>query len=842
MTFSVPQFESIPVSRPDHILDVTDVVECIVGVNNIPLMSLLRRFQPRKPNAAAIRGTLINAAFDFLVADADMSDDDVLHHVSQLRPLSLAAIGDAVRVESIRAFLPTMREVLRGWRGHNVLVEPHVVSKTWGMQGRFDILVERNDGVELIEMKSGTAPGHSPRANHVAQVSAYALLYSELNRKPLTKVTIWYVGDTANPFRSVSASHVQDMQQRVLRARNAIVEIEQTIGQRDFSPLREINEQKFASTGPIAEFAQEFATVYHNADPTSRTLAQAWMSFLMREQFSTRIGAPRQSNQLFNMKLDIAQSEIDRKHLHFLSDTPFNDMSLRVGDQIVLSQNGGRNSSLLLKGAIRALHTSALDVTLRNKQADVDDSVSWDIVQDSTDTSIRNLYPGIVSFMSLSEQRRNVLMGAEQSHIPKKVAVDDDSLFPDQHETVERALGSEDLFFIQGPPGTGKTRAVLRAIVKHLLSVPHERVLIVAYTNRAVSEICDVLAHEKLNGEPLSFLRHGSKDGMSMSQSGDHAIPFLAAHMDSKELADAIRKTKCIVSTIHSMHSSPEIFSFGSFTSLIVDEASQVLEPHIIGLLASTSRAILIGDQCQLPAVVSQEADLLGVSSPILKTINVQNLATSYFDRMVSCYRDRGWDASLATLSSQGRMHADIMAFPSKEFYRGQLKTIHSWQTDSEPLPWSKFLPKRSHFIPISETPERQNAAEAKLLADLAGQISDAMKNSEAEFSIGIITPFRVQNNAVIALLPKELRAKILVDTVERFQGSQCDVILYGTGVTNEAEFQTIRSEYGTEAGLVDRKFNVACTRARHQFVLIGDPRILALSSSYANFIALAGK
>ncbi|HBB26083.1 MAG TPA: hypothetical protein DCZ59_07430, partial [Bacteroidetes bacterium] len=71
------------------------------------------------------------------------------------------------------------------------------------------------------------------------------------------------------------------------------------------------------------------------------------------------------------------------------------------------------------------------------------------------------------------------------------------------------------------------------------------------------------------------------------------------------------------------------------------------------------------------------------------------------------------------------------------------------------------------------------------------------------------------------------------VDTVERFQGSECDVILYGTAVTNEQEFDSIRSDVQIDDVPVDRKLNVAITRAREQFILVGNPNVLALSPIY---------
>jgi DNA replication ATP-dependent helicase Dna2 len=275
---------------------------------------------------------------------------------------------------------------------------------------------------------------------------------------------------------------------------------------------------------------------------------------------------------------------------------------------------------------------------------------------------------------------------------------------------------------------------------------------------------------------------------------------------------------------------------FGSFSTLIVDEASQVLDTHIVGLLSQVRRSILIGDQCQLPAVVSQSASTLSVGTPLLNSLGVSNLGQSYFERMVQLYKNNGWKGAFSALSSQGRMHADVMKFPSAECYDNQLQTIHPWQQALTATPWHSVIPRRSMFIDVTEPPNKQCLTEAEELAALAAEIAD-LAAAAGEFSIGIITPFRSQNTLVTSLLRKDLQSQITVDTVERFQGSQRDVILYGTAVATAEEFESIRSEYTIDGKVIDRKLNVAATRARHQFILIGRGNILALSPSYGRFI-----
>ena len=79
----------------------------------------------------------------------------------------------------------------------------------------------------------------------------------------------------------------------------------------------------------------------------------------------------------------------------------------------------------------------------------------------------------------------------------------------------------------------------------------------------------------------------------------------------------------------------------------------------------------------------------------------------------------------------------------------------------------------------------------------------------------------------------------ISIDTVERYQGSQRDVIIYTTGVQNRAELDFLTSNCFEENGdTVDRKLNVAMTRARKQLIMIGNAPLLRQNAIFSDLIA----
>lgn len=123
------------------------------------------------------------------------------------------------------------------------------------------------------------------------------------------------------------------------------------------------------------------------------------------------------------------------------------------------------------------------------------------------------------------------------------------------------------------------------------------------------------------------------------------------------------------------------------------------------------------------------------------------------------------------------------------------------------------------------------------MAALLAAEVFRCRRQSfDAMHTLGIITPYRSQ----IALIRKELSQTgipeledIMVDTVERYQGSERDVIIYSV-CANYAWQLPLLSNLSEEDGhVIDRKLNVALTRAREQFFLIGAPSVLREAPLY---------
>lgn len=848
--------------EPEITLDVTEAAG-LLNENGISVRKLgLRRLRSMQPvTEHLVKGSIINAALDELVRLPTATDRQIVSAAMRSRPLAiaqLAHVGQQYKgIESlVEELLPRLRAMLYSWEGASVILEPFLISPVLGLQGRADVVVRRGNDVEVIELKAGKPPSME-RPDHAAQAASYAMLLRSA-RESVDTITshLWYVQDERNPLRSVD--DIDAYARSIIDARNAIVLTELTLSAGNMHVLK-VAQQHTGSAVGLSSYdvrdAAELADVLKRLTVIERQAVSEWMRMSANELLATRIGGgsarcaadlwrltPEQRRDapsvLCDLTIDLGRSALESMHLCFHRPPQRIPTAIRQGDMVVLrrvvetEEQTSLSSMVLYKGSVRSIAANEITISLRNKFADIDlrQMTGWMVEQDVMDQSIRAMSTSIRSLLDAPAERRAMILGlSTPAHGPTKHSIAP-GLTDVQRSVVERAVAARDLFLIQGPPGSGKTSAVLRAIIQELLRTPRERILAVAFTNRAADEICQVLKHHGVD-----FLRHGSLEGAT----GENSIPRLARELHPEDLSRLVSTSRVIVSTLASVGSGSEIWGFGVFSSLVVDEASQIIEPQLVGIMAQCRRSILIGDHCQLPAVIAQAAANLDVRFEGLKSICMTNLGTSAFERLVRCAHKRGDTNSIAMLTQQGRMHQEVMRFPSEVFYGGRLECLWESQRSTDPLPWSTVIDCRVGFIPVDEA--EQQRTEATILVGLAASIL-RHPGVESPPTIGIITPFRAQNTLVThmldELLKEPLRQRVSVDTVERFQGSERDVILYGTVVSSPQELEAIRSEVEIDGAMVDRKLNVAITRARQQFVLVGNPRALSASPIYSAFMA----
>lgn len=205
---------------------------------------------------------------------------------------------------------------------------------------------------------------------------------------------------------------------------------------------------------------------------------------------------------------------------------------------------------------------------------------------------------------------------------------------------------------------------------------PDASILLLSYTNRAVDEICS-----KLADEGIDFIRIGGEYSCADNYRGSLLSSKVKEFDKLPSLKDMFLRTKVFVGTINALNSNIALFQLKQFTLAVIDEASQILEPHLIGLLSDNTKNIpairkfvLIGDHKQLPAVVQQTEDVSKVQDVLLNDIHLKDCRMSLFERLLKRYVNNK-DVTYM-LKKQGRMHHDIAIFPNYAFYNNLLEEV----------------------------------------------------------------------------------------------------------------------------------------------------------------------
>ena len=148
---------------------------------------------------------------------------------------------------------------------------------------------------------------------------------------------------------------------------------------------------------------------------------------------------------------------------------------------------------------------------------------------------------------------------------------------------------------------------------------------------------------------------------------------------------------------------------------------------------------------------------------------------------------------------------------------------------------------------PPAEDPHKINRCEARQTAALVKAIHELCRQNDLPFNaarrIGIIVPFRNQIAMIaneLALLDIEGTEEITIDTVERYQGSQRDIIIFSTTVSQRYQLDILSVSSITDGQTIDRKLNVALTRARKQMFIVGNAHLLNNLPIYKQLIEYA--
>lgn len=898
--------------EPDYLVDVSAVAACCEPYGNTHLTHLINRLKPSAHTEAILLGHFASQLLDEEVHGmyGRPYRDSVMEFFRRYTfPLLAAGVSDSFhdnarrqRDNIHRVFTDTLTA-----DDTEAILEPSFISEMLGLQGRIDYL--QADHSLLIEQKAGRCgwPQQHPeipveQTKHAMQMMLYGAVVEQLRHRQSPRTFLLYskYGQALLPL-----SPSEELLREAIRLRNHIVHAEYRYANEGYGTLLaltadDLNVRSTASTlwtryqRPQIE---QTLSPLHAADALERAYYCRMMQFISREHLYGKVGngtgehgyAAKWHDTLDEKlaKGDIChrlrlispakghEGRVEQLTLTIDEDTDLQTTNFRQGDIVVLypypdGHEPDARRRIVYRCVLSAMTLRTLTLTLRAPQTDArvllrDADSLWAIEHDFMESSYGSCYRALHAFLSMPRERRDLLLLRREPRIDTSLTLQGE--YGEFNTLALRAKQARDLFLLVGPPGTGKTSFGLMSILhEELTSAPDSATLLLAYTNRAVDEICD-----RLVAAQLDFIRLGSTHTCP-----EEYRPYLldTAVATSTTLADVhrhIKQSRIVVGTAMTLNAHSELFALKPFSLAIIDEASQLLEPHLLGILGAMHRGqpaigrfVFIGDHKQLPAVVKQSAEESRVTDPLLHEALLTNCRESLFERMIKRYGTN--ERFTYMLHRQGRMHRDIALFPNSAFYRGQLTEatpeqcapLESLRKEEEHHPDGIFhlstfnfqletlFAHRVAFIdlpaPDATPTDKVNPAEAALIAAIAANTYYIYKeNFNPHRTLGIIVPYRNQIAAVrraIGAYGIDALTDITIDTVERYQGSQRDVIIYGFTVHHPTQLDFLTEQtFVEDDATIDRKLNVVMTRARQHLFMVGNATLLRTNPLFARLL-----
>jgi len=847
------QHGSLLVVEPGWLVNVTALTE----LDYCQRRFHVKRFMSQSPSEPMLRGSLIHNVFESVLKAPEKHDalrrrlQDAFSDV--VTSFALMDICPVKTEETVRAHL---NRLYRFRRKHldsaiNIQSERYMINPFFGLKGKIDAVLKYEDNsIRALELKTGRCWGGKVQKGHAFQAQAYSLMLSWRYRgKKILNPLVLYSGDEElREGVAKQVSYAYNDAFHVMRLRNSLVFADlcattvQSLSDGRCVSCRQKQDCSMLN-GLFGHSDRKHADSHTNLVFFERFYRQLLTEYdaIRREQIknlTTPISDRIQDGRAVRIKAYNLEAEVLNLHL----EHP-NCSEIREGDACLLSCEKGTIAGDCAEAVVESVteksirvRTSASVQTGAFKPAFLELHVK-EAMFEKNFASFAHLFKDQELAIYLE-----LLNGITENLAPNAVSLWEadetaDAVSAMQKRAVSLSLGLQKLLLIQGPPGTGKTTTIAR-IIKAQQSAG-KRCLVACYTHRAVDEvskklsrICPDISVYRLNSErcfqeplPAQELKDSSRFGHLMLR-------------QIERIRQGLADMEVFVGTTHAWLSGnyDNLLSGGLFDVALIDEASQIFAPHLLGILSLAQAHILVGDHRQLPPVVLSE------TTPDLK----KSLFESLFEL------DYGNKNIKVMLDEQFRMPEAICDFISKEFYEGMLHTS----------PYKKQGQKRtSCCIEVDQLTDillsdvqivlichnekniekqsvRTNQLEADLIANIVTRllkihgISEDSDHERLEGLLGVIAPYRAQVAAIRTALGRDTTIaqdviRAMVDTVERFQGDErMEIIFSLTGADWEACQSHSADNPAANRFLDDpRRLNVALSRARQRFIGVGDWR-----------------
>ncbi|QZE15458.1 AAA family ATPase [Halosquirtibacter laminarini] len=491
---------------------------------------------------------------------------------------------------------------------------------------------------------------------------------------------------------------------------------------------------------------------------------------------------------------------------------PFNESNLRPGSRIRLHK-GVPEENYFSCEVVRE-HPGYYEIKASygcNLSNITHCSSEWFVDPDRVD--LRHLLKNTVDCIT-STPLGNDIFGQLKGVIPPFIEAFDPSLkrqyrekygFNDtQADAFVNALHCSNYYTIQGPPGTGKTWVL--AYLALTLAQQGLNILVSAFTHRAINN-----ALKKVRS--LSDYSKLFKIGPIEQAEDLIAKPNSVGNYEQFILSPYNSLDRGLIVGASPMSLRSKRVGALSFDVAIIDEAGQLTQPLAIGIMLSCRKTIWIGDHKQMPPVLVASHDK-------------KEIARSAFE----CLTEKHEGAMLETTY---RMNEMINSIPSRYFYRGRLKSASNVSKRTLDIIVEDkrfdFLSNPKMASLFVETKHSRCKVQSKMEALVVRQLTEVLVNAGVPAcEIGVVTPYRAQTRLIRHHLakihfddPSFNPEDVVVDTVERMQGQEKEVVFFSLVLSNIDHIS-----HGFDFYFNLNRWNVGMTRAKSKMIWIGNPSL----------------
>ncbi len=363
-----------------------------------------------------------------------------------------------------------------------------------------------------------------------------------------------------------------------------------------------------------------------------------------------------------------------------------------------------------------------------------------------------------------------------------------------------------------------KTQERVRDIQRDLENHPDrwaiESNLALANSERseAARKLHDLKWHETLHGDPdarasatkLAEHLHAASQGQAGARSARKLFPKVLPILPVWGVTNLSAKTNFPLQR-------------GMFDLVVIDEASQCDAASAIPLLYRAKRALIIGDQQQLIHItqLGQNRERQIAAKWGLSDTDASEF--SYRERSCFGMANLRVGASPHLLDLHFRSQAAIAHFSNERFYGGQLNIC----TDVDHVFDEPTIEWRHVAGDCSQGPRGRswvNSEEAQATITAIRGLTEQLRG--LGLSLGVVTPYRAQVELLQDLAETQLgdlARDVTIDTVNRFQGDERDVMVFSPVVGPSMPARQIFFAANPN------RINVALSRARKRLIVVGN-------------------